>query len=211
MAISNYTELVAAIKSWAVRSDTAFDAQVGNFIALAEDRLYHGSPDEGSEPLRVREIETDATLTFTTSGAAVPSDYLSMRALTRPSSTYPLAYLPPHDFDVQTSIESSGGVPQYYTVKGSTVELAPAWAGDLDILYYQRLPALTSGTNDILTNYPNVYLFGALIEAFEWIESDARQAKMTRRYNGAVNAANLTTIKGQHSGVPMRMRPKVVA
>ncbi len=40
MALSTYSDLVAAIPKWAMRTaDTEFEAQVPDFITLAEDRI----------------------------------------------------------------------------------------------------------------------------------------------------------------------------
>lgn len=42
MAITEYTSLVAAIKVWCARQDSVFSAQIPNFVAMAEDRIYDG-------------------------------------------------------------------------------------------------------------------------------------------------------------------------
>jgi len=212
MAITNHTELVAAVKSWTLRTDAGFSAAIDDFIALGEERMYHGAPDENSPALRVREMETEATISFTSGVGALPSDYLMMRSLTRDNDGCGLTLAPPHEFEPLKAVNTNTGYPIYFTMKGSNIELAPVWTGDLDALYVKRVAALTSvaSTNDILTNYPNVYLYAVLIEAFEWIANDARQAKALNRYNGAVRAANKTTTEGQRSGVQPRLKPRII-
>ncbi len=208
MSIANHTELDAAVKSWANRTDTAFANEVDGFIALAESRIYHGNEDEGSDPLRVKELEAETTIAFTTGVGPLPSDFLEMRALSRDNDPTGLDYQSPQRFEATKADLNSGGNPGYYTVKQGNVEVAPTWTGSLDCLYYQELPALTSGapTNALLTAYDNVYLWATLIEAMEFIENTERQARFLTRYNGAVRGINTTNGRGIRSGVAKRLQ-----
>ena len=206
MSISNHTELVAQIKSWANRSDNAFDGEVQGFIALAERRIYDGNEDEGSDPLRVKELEADTTISFTNGVGSLPADFLEMRALTRDNDQTGLDYLSPQRFEVMKAELTSGGNPGYYTIKQGNVELAPGWTGSLDCHYYQELPELTTGANAVLTNYDNIYLWAALIEALTWVENDTRAALFRTRYNGAVRGANTKNGRGIRSGVAKKLQ-----
>ena len=50
MAIADYDSLVAAIKSYAARSDSTFSARIPDFVALAE--LWPALPEGGRKLLR---------------------------------------------------------------------------------------------------------------------------------------------------------------
>ena len=64
MALATYADLQTAIPSWLVRTgDTELANMTGDFIALAESRIYFGA--EGaypSTPLRIRAMETQASI-----------------------------------------------------------------------------------------------------------------------------------------------------
>lgn len=204
MTISTYAELEQAIQDWAIRTDTAFTNQIPEFVALAEERIYYGNEHEESDPLRARAIEVETTITMTAGVGPLPSDYLEMRALTRDNDPVGLDYLPPHQFEAIKTELTGTGVPGYYTVKASNVEIAPGWTGTLDALYYQRLPVLTTGTNAILTAHPNLYLWASLVEAMQFVGNEKKQGDFGRRYNGSVSAVNRVNGRGQRSGTLLR-------
>ncbi len=207
MAISNYTDLVAAVKDFTVRTDTAFANAIDNFIILAEQRMYYGNEDENSPPLRVKEMQTTGTLAFTSGSAPLPAGYLDMRSINRDADGAGLDYLPPERFEVMKANIPAASSPGYFTIIGSTVKLVPEWTGNLNIVYNKAHDALTSGapTNDVLTGYPALYLQGILAEAYDWLENDIKHGKALNKYNGAVRAANRSTGRGQQTGSQLRM------
>ena len=70
------------------------------------------------------------------------------------------------------------GKPTYFTIVGTNILLgvAPNSATTLQINYYKSLTALSdsNASNDILTNYPELYLYGALAESAPFIMQDER-------------------------------------
>lgn len=209
MPFSNHTELTASIKEWTLRTDTAFSNSVDDFIRMAEDRMFFGAEDEGCEPIRVKQMEAEVALAFTAGVATQPSDFLDARSLTREGDTYGLTYVAPDRFENEKAMLTAGGNPGIFTSKGGNIEVAPAWTGNLDLLYYARPTGITTGlpTNAILTNYPTVYLNACLVEAYRWIRNTDLRSEAMTAYNAAVRSANNTNSKGQRSGVPKRIRP----
>jgi hypothetical protein len=73
---------------------------------------------------------------------------------------------------------SAAGKPQYYTVVGSQLEFIPTpdtqYEGELT--YYAKIPALSDSntSNWLLTYAPDLYLYGALIEAEPYLKNDER-------------------------------------
>lgn len=208
MGLANYTELVASIQDWTIRSDSAFAAVVPDFIKLAEDRIFLGSEGEGTEPLRVKEMQTDTSVSFTAGVSGLPANFLESIALTRPGDKYGLDFSPASRFEVEKSLLDSGGNPGYFTIKNSAIELAPSWDGSLDLYYYGRPNAITSGnsTNAVLTAYPAIYLNACLVAAFDWIQDEEQSAKYLTKTNSAIIGANNVTSKGQRSGVNKRLK-----
>lgn len=155
MTISTYAELQTAVADWHHRNVT----QIPDFIALAEKRI--------NSRLNSRLAEVDTTLTGTVNSRYIATPTRFMSAIGIWLTTYlpriELPYLTPE----QISVSNSSGLPSYYTVDGSNIAFdTPCNIAYTFTLRYKQCYAIAStSTNDILTNYPNVYLFGALVEA----------------------------------------------
>jgi hypothetical protein len=166
MSITNYSELQAAIGNWLDHS--LFAARVPEFIALFEATA--------NRRLRVRQQEVTASLTPDATGAvSIPTDYLAWRRVTWTGSTRTeLQYV--HPSYLQAAYPSSpADVPRIFTIEGATLKVRPLDSTALEFDYFQKIPAL-SGTpaNWLLTEHPDLYLFGAMIEAEMFGVNDER-------------------------------------
>jgi hypothetical protein len=69
-------------------------------------------------------------------------------------------------------------VPRIFTIEGSTLKVRPIDGAALEFDYFQKIPALSSGadsgTNWLLAAHPDLYLFGALVEAEMFGVNDER-------------------------------------
>lgn len=189
MTIATYADLQAAVGNWLNRTDLT--ARVPEFIALAESRM--------NGHLRNRSMEVRTTLTCTPASAyvALPADMIEMRRLIVAStSTAPsrvLKYLTPdaitNDYPCDTT-----GEPRVFTVIAGNAQLAPipdsAYA--LELTYMQAVPALSDSnpTNWLLTKYPDVYLYGSLMQAVTFLKSWGELAGLQQLYRDAVDNAN---------------------
>ena len=92
-----------------------------------------------------------------------------------------------------------------YTVLGKEFRLGPKpdTAYTLEILYHERIQKLSDSntTNDVLTNYPELYLYGALIEAEPFLQNDQRVQTWLSLYGNAVTAATVSDEQGKFTGV----------
>ena len=72
--------------------------------------------------------------------------------------------------------------------------------------YYARVPALTDVEtfNWILTEYPDIYLYGSLVHAAPYLADDQRITVWAALYQSAVDALNQDNTKSRVSG-PLRM------
>ena len=197
MPISTYTELQAAVANWLDRDDLT--ARIPEFIALTEARF--------NRLLRVRSMETEADQ-VTTSGTrsySLPTDYRQMRTVhltTNPIT--PLSYITPEIMD-RIWAGSTGGKPVSYTIKGNNIYLGPSPDSTYTIrfLYYKTVPALSSlvAVNDILTDSPDVYLYGCLLEAEPFLQNDARVQLWATAFQQAIADIQEQDEKDRHSGV----------
>lgn len=165
MALTTYAELQTAIVSEVDRSgDAALVAAVPDLIKRAEAKL--------NRRLRLREMETQATATYaatnTTRRIANPTGLLEMLSLwIKPASAADTQYrllrqVTPAQFAKYYSVQ--GDVTHF--VMRSDIELNAVVGADhtLQMHYFKRLDIATDSTNWLLTNYPDAYLYGALVE-----------------------------------------------
>jgi hypothetical protein len=155
MSITTYAELQSAIASWLARDDLT--AYIPDFITLFEC--------EAALELKVRPQETTTTLTPSSGVATLPSDYLGYRRVTWTGSpTHDLDYVHPTllTFDNPGSVSA---IPTEFTISGSSLTVSPSDDTALSFTYYQKTPAVSGSLNWLFTNYPNIYLFGSLVEA----------------------------------------------
>ncbi len=73
---------------------------------------------------------------------------------------------------------SAGGKPVAYTIKANELFLGPSPGAvyTMEMDYYRKFDSLSTitTTNDMLTDNPDVYLYGALLEAEPFIKNDSR-------------------------------------
>lgn len=182
MALASYTDLKSSIASWMYdRQDLATSA--ADFITLCEGDL--------NRVLRARRQLTTTTLTLDANSQAIlPADYLEFRqatALTSPRR--PLAAVTPNYVDSAYPFRHSG-YPSIFTIDGSTMMVLPATTADIEIKYFAKIPALSDGnpTNWLLTDFPNIYLYGSLKHAGLFIGDESRTQAMGSLFNGLLDA-----------------------
>lgn len=154
MAISTFAELKTAISNWTDRSDLS--SRLAEFIALFEAQV--------NRRLMVRPQTTSSTITMSSGSGSLPSDYLEWKRVTwNGTVTRELDYVTP-SFLKSYNASAASGDPSYFTIEGSTIRVAPLSDTSLDLLYSQKVPALSDSatTNWLLTSHPDAYLFGSL-------------------------------------------------
>lgn len=189
MAITTFTELKAAIASELDRTDLT--SQIPDFIALAENYFMHGSRDDG-EPLRVREMETETDISPASNVYALPSDYLGMIAVA--AKTNPMRSLDAVSKRGANSLypTRTSGYPNHYFVVGSNLTVLPYTSADIELTYYQTIPALGDGnaSNWLLAKMPNLYLRGALMEAGMHLSQPDLASPMKALTDGYISTLN---------------------
>lgn len=174
MAITTYTELKSAVSDWLNRTDLT--AVIPSFIALAESQFNQ------DERLRNQKSIVRATATFDQEYEALPGDYLEMLNLTN-QTTVPFQkvdFLSLNQWDNFKKDFTTLQVPKFYTIVGNQLQLLPVPGSDIvaEMIYYAKITALSdaSPTNWLLTNHPEVYLYGTLIQASPYLKDDDRIA-----------------------------------
>lgn len=202
MSITNYSELQTAVADWLDRSDLT--SKITDFITLAEVRI--------ARRLRVRAVEARDT-SITTDGSeyyTLPTDFLEARNIqlnTNPVTV--LVYKTPEQLDVEFP-STSAGPTSAYTIIGTQIQLKPVQGGayTLEIAYFKKLPALsdTNTTNWIMTNAPDLLLYGSLIEAEAYLVNDPRIAIWKGAFDESMEEWNKQEEKGRFSGSHLEVR-----
>jgi hypothetical protein len=168
--METYAELKSTIADYLNRDDLT--SVIPTFIKLAESKF--------NRKLRVRQMVKRAQATIETTFFAPPGDWLESKEFQL--NTNPITKLEFITESYANSLRagrySAAGKPQYYTVVGSQLEFIPTpdteYEGELT--YYAKIPALSDSntSNWLLTYAPDLYLYGALIEAEPYLKNDER-------------------------------------
>jgi len=158
MALDSYSNLKAAIKR--LDGSNRIDDILDDAIDMCESEMYANA----DTPIRHRSMETRTTDTMDgTRFLALPTNYLSLRSLSivLSGNDQDIRYVTPESLQ-----EVAGnGRPKEFTITSQFEwDRVPDSTYTIAINYYQKLNALddTNTSNDILTDCPNVYLFGSL-------------------------------------------------
>jgi hypothetical protein len=203
MSITTYSNLKTTIASYLNREDLT--AYLGDFITLAESRM--------NRELKVREMVTIDTSIDTVSGTqsyALPTGYIEATTVIYQSNPFTtLRFMASTDFYNKYNTSQTSGTPTYFTIVGTNILLGtqPDSATTLQINYYKKLTALSdsNATNDILTNYPELYLYGALAESSPFLMQDERLNIWAGLYKEALGSANLASSRGSTTSSPLQM------
>jgi hypothetical protein len=208
MAISDYGELKTAVANWLDRDDLT--DRIPEFIALGEARF--------NRVLRLRSMEAKSTAS-TVAGQrnlALPTSYIQMRNFqvnTSPLTT--LSYVTPEIYD-RVWGGSTSGTPKFYTILANEVSFGPipATVMTVEMLYYKRFTSLSSlaaaAGNDqvdnlLLTESPDIYLYGSMLEAEPFIMNDERVPLWASALERAVSDLQEQDNKDRHSGSALRV------
>ncbi len=201
MAIGNYTQLQTAVANWLDRDDLT--DRIPEFIALAEARM--------NRVLRLRMMESKYTASTVASqrNYNLPTGYVQMRNFQiNTSPITPLQYVSPEIYDRLWG-GSTGGTPQFYTIITNEIQLGPVPGSvlTLEMLFYKKITALsgTNTTEQMLTDNPDIYLYGALLEAEPFIMNDERVALWAKGFEQAVINLQEQDNKDRHSGSALRV------
>jgi hypothetical protein len=197
MSISNYSELQTVVSDWTYRNDQA--ARIPNYIVLAESDMQ--------VRCKLVEYEGSATVPVVAGVGALPTGFTGMRSIYwNGNMDLSLRYLTPAQMDARRDVS---GDPTYYTITGTNLEVSPAGDGDAVIRYKARFTPLSDAntTNVILSNYPDAYLHGALLQFAIWAQDDARAVKEEALFNAAVERIVKDNNQKKYAGTTLAVRP----
>ena len=184
-----YTGLKASIADFLNRTDLT--TTIPDFIVLAEGQMHRrliGRQRQGLPIPRRLILRSDASFATNDEYVAVPTDIagpINLQLTASDGTILDLDYLEPVNLQAlksaafangDTGSIPSPGYPVYYTVIGSELQIFPvadqAYTAELTCI--KRLAAVSGATNWILTDYPDAYLYGALVQSAPYLKDDSR-------------------------------------
>ena len=199
MALDTFSGLKTTIADYLNRDDLT--SIVPSFITLAEAKF--------NRKLRVRQMVKRATATLDTQYFAFPADFLQAKEfqLNTNPITY-LQYVTQNQGDYSSSTQYiSVGKPQFYTIIGTQIQVIPTpdtgYTGELT--YYGKIPALSdSNTSNWLLIYaPDLYLYGALLEAAPYLKDDERLATWSTLYTNSLGDIEIADQRASVASTPI--------
>lgn len=206
MALTTYTELKASLADWLNRSDLT--AAIPDFISLAEAQI--------ERQLRTRQMIVRATASFAAAAeyGTTPDDFLETKSIKL--QTNPVTPLTFQTIDALDELSNttylSSGKPLYFTVVGSQFRLLPIpdAAYTAELVYYAKLTKLSVSvaTNFLLTQAPDVYLYGSLLQAAPYLQDDARITVWSSLYLAGLEQLQIADDRGSTSGGALMARAR---
>ena len=202
MALNSYAALKTSIGDFLNRDDLT--AVIPDFIALAEAQI--------NRDIRHYEMENRATAQLDSQYLARPSDWVeTIRMHITGGGTRTLDLLSGAAMsDKRAGADDTSGEPRYFRHAERAFEVYPTPDGtyNVEILYYQKIPALsdTNTSNWLLSEAPDVYLYGSLLHSSPYLAEDARVNVWAQLYAAAKDNVNRSSDAASASGSGLTMK-----
>lgn len=200
MALSNYGELKTAIADFLNRDDLT--AVIPTFVALCESQV--------ARDLRHWRQESRVSTTLNERFENLPTDWLEGIHMYL-SDGAQVEYASIAEIGRQKVLTNdTAGKPRLFTLNSGQIEFFPApdASYDLTMVYYARIPTMSANAdaNWLMTYYPDVYLYGSLLQSAPYLAEDARITVWAQLYGAAVKNLGDDSTKARSSGGPLVMR-----
>ena len=190
---ADYLDLRLAVSEFVDRRDIT--DVMPRFVQAAENSL--------NGFMRCREmITTGATLTFTSSVAPLPSDFLEIETLWDATNRYPLSGV-----NNKQLIQGTNDIYSF-AISGSNCFI-DSLTGTRLLDYYAAIPTLTTSattSNWLLQAAPNLYLFAVCLEAAKWLKNSDLVGAAQKLLDQEVMEQNRTNARARYGSTAIRMR-----
>ncbi len=203
MSLDTYDNLKLEIIDFSHRND--LDLKIDTFIDQLESDLFANQVS----PLKTRSGETRSTAILSTASRflELPPGFKEMRRLhilREGQSPLDIDYKTPK----QLPISNADGRPQFYTITSQLeFDRLPSESETIEMQYYADFVPLSplNQTNFILTDTPNIYLFGSLWGLFLFSDQFQESAEYYTLYITSLQGLNKKSKMGRYGPAP-RMR-----
>ena len=189
----DYAAIKALVTFYMHRDDLA--PYMDSFFELGRQRI--------SNDARLLCMEITTNYVMTTPYQDLPADFIEARnvVVNVNGARRPLRFYTKAALDALTSRSTT--TPLGYTINAGQIEVRPT-AGDvdLDLTYYARPSVLVNDTdtNDVLTNFPSLYLYIVMMFASNSVHDTETEDVSATNYDTELARANDSEQSGRYSG-----------
>jgi hypothetical protein len=180
MAIGNYSELTTEIAAYLARPLSGISGRVDNALAMFEASFNN------AESAFLQQTASTITTTNGTALYALPSDCSELVKVSYQGLVEPIL-LTSYEWMRDNPTSGQGAPERAAPYPGNRVMLWPTPGGayTLDVTYIRKVPSLTSTatTNWLLTENPQLYLYGTLSFLLDFVQDFERAASIRNTYN----------------------------
>lgn len=198
MALTTRAQLASAVADWLNRTDLT-TAITADFIPLCE-----------AEMKRLLRRSTESTTIYVSAGNMDgPADLAEIISLTldsgSPSQDKPLKVCTPQMLaEVRAQNNGQTGRPTHVAFYDEQLQFAPEpdQSYDANLVYFQQLTALSAdgSYNTILTEAPDAYLYGTILQALSYLEHAERIPEIREKFLAAIDQLNMVRERESYAG-----------
>ena len=194
--MQDYDGLKSAIADFLNRDDLS--STIATFVRLAEAQM--------ARDIRHWRMEKRKAATFDEGFGLLPDDWVQTIRLEMGGRPMELAS---REEIARWKRSHATARPRYFAHVAGKLEVWPAPDGEYEgeLLYVARIPPLSDSepTNWLLTEAPDAYLYGSLLQSAPYLVEDERTQVWGSLYAAAVQNLNQASERARHSG-PLRLR-----
>lgn len=200
MSITNYTELQTAVAGWLNKSNLT--TVIPDFITLTEADI--------NRRLRSPDTETNYTGSLSGQTLAIPAAVREIRKLfiTNTKGNKQIIVVPQEQLEAYGNV---AGEPQVYCITANVIKFGPSPDSTYPYILvgFGGYTALSSGapTNAMLTSHPDVYLYGALTHAAQYLQDVEALAKYGPLYDLYLTRVDDEDKRQRYDGSTLVIRP----
>jgi hypothetical protein len=204
MALSSWTELKAAVADTLNRDATTYATQLADWIRLTEVDVTAKFRAGGG----IRQMICRSEAVIEDEYERVPGDFAGVKAISIISTTpaSKLEFVDGNLLRLWKDNSSTAGQPTHYTILGKEFQFYPAPDGEytVELLVFENIPTLgeARASNWLLERFPNVYLFGALVQGATYLGNDPRLAEWMDIYLRTIDDIKKLDLMEQTGAAP---------
>lgn len=202
----NYTEITDLALAYADREDSEVTSRITKFLLLVEARINRKLKTLDSSVRSVIDLAANPDQEY----FVLPNDFGGLRDIEVNTGEKRLTYtyLNPEQMNalISSAATAINIAKNYYTLISRQLQVWPKQsAGNLEIVYYQRVPPLTTAdpNNWISDQFPDCYIHG-LVQEISAFAKDAEAFKIWKgRFDESLAEIHVEDQENRWSGTPL--------
>ena len=203
--VSTYAQLQAHVADRLWRTDLTTEIQDAIQIAEAKFKRDH----------RVRKHADRGLITVAANGIVLPADLLQITSWYHDGPTYygPIEIVDVGQIAVWKAAHGSTGIPQVAAIVDGTARFAPVPDASYStyMTYWRTIQNLSDQvtTNWLLTEHPDVYIEGVLVEGWALLKDSTRSLEAEQKMEKALDQIGQATSNKHFGGAVGRQVPTI--